>query len=773
MIAVAVATLGFAIPTAAHGASTVLPITPQTNPLLGIPASGEINGMSCVDPDECVAVGTDDGEPITLVGNPASWRPDEVHQVTLGSAFSSSGIFESVSCVSASDCVAVGYDSSAHVALPEPIVAIGNPSTWTAANVRQIVLGVRFGGGGQLNSVSCVSSSYCVAVGADDGAGGNDTAIDLTGSPQLWKESDVHQVLKSDVTGYNTSELLGVSCVAVRTCTAVGDTAGQPLVFSGSPSSWNTQHARVVIDHAHNLSGGSLAAVTCVSATQCVAVGMESLGAQPYPEPLVVSGDPESWTARDYRVMILDAQLGRVGELSAVACTSITWCDAVGSSNGSQPIDLAGDPATWDRSRIDQLPVPRALGGGASLNAVACFSLSCDALGADAEVSPQIVHLSGAPTSWKVDHRDALRLWGSEYSANADVESMSCPTITECVGVGVDSNQNGIVIVGNPLKWSTATATQLPQTTLLSSVSCPSPEDCVAVGVWNGGQPIVFTGNPLTWNARNGLVIRLGHLLGFGGGLDGVSCTTSTFCVAVGVDNNDPMHLGSGQPIEIAGNPATWSASKVIQFKLGSSEQWGGELFSVDCPSRRWCVAVGGSSAGEILVQQGNPSRVTPSSITQVIAPAWSAPYGSLTSVTCLTSTRCVGVGLGASPLVMVGNPRTWGSSATLKVYTVPSLPNSVHADDNSPAFSYDSVFGEPALESVGCLQGTVCAAVGADSSGAPIVITGPLASWHLTPAMRVSSTAFDSANVDSTACVATTCYLIGSSPLGPFVAPL
>ena len=82
----------------------------------------------------------------------------------------------SVSCVSASDCVAVGYTDTGPA--NETLVMVWDGSVWSIVPSPNV--GTSFD---ELNSVSCVSASDCVAVGfTDTGNNVNETLVlSLTG----------------------------------------------------------------------------------------------------------------------------------------------------------------------------------------------------------------------------------------------------------------------------------------------------------------------------------------------------------------------------------------------------------------------------------------------------------------------------------------------------------------------------------------------------------------------------------------------------------------
>ena len=111
----------------------------------------------------CVAVGDDlYGLPFVLAGDPSTWTAAQAHEIALGSGFGAGGLLWSVACPSSSSCIAVGDDENG-----QPLVLAGDPASWGTAQAYEIALGPTFGPGGVLYSVTCTSSSSCAAVGRD------------------------------------------------------------------------------------------------------------------------------------------------------------------------------------------------------------------------------------------------------------------------------------------------------------------------------------------------------------------------------------------------------------------------------------------------------------------------------------------------------------------------------------------------------------------------------------------------------------------------------
>jgi hypothetical protein len=69
----------------------------------------------------------------------------------------------------------------------------------------------------ELNSVSCVSASDCVAVGRTDTGSANETLV------MVW-DGSVWSIVSSPNAGTSVDELNSVSCVSTSDCVAVGYT---------------------------------------------------------------------------------------------------------------------------------------------------------------------------------------------------------------------------------------------------------------------------------------------------------------------------------------------------------------------------------------------------------------------------------------------------------------------------------------------------------------------------------------------------------------------
>jgi len=236
------------------------------------------------------------------------------------------------------------------------------------------------------DGVACPTSLVCVAVGArevdrkgpsGDLEGGSFTAIaarSIDGG-MSWVPLSLAGV---------SAVLDSVSCGSATRCVAAGAT--QALV----DGSWSPAHAVVVTfsgataQRTATLPAGALAlgAVSCTSATSCVAVGGSRVpGSVSLRPQVLVSHDGGShWAAAPLPIVS--------GEVQGVACRGSSTCVAVGATIHASGVTVQSRPialfssdggGSWTAAAVpDGAPTPK--GGGP--DAVACVSAaSCIAVG--------------------------------------------------------------------------------------------------------------------------------------------------------------------------------------------------------------------------------------------------------------------------------------------------------------------------------------------------------------------------------------------------------
>jgi len=232
-----------------------------------------------------------------------------------------------------------------------------------------------------------------------------------------------------------------------------------------------------------------------------------------------------------------------------------------------------------------------------------------------------------------------------------------------------------------------------PPANQLYGVSCPSSTYCVAVGInenaeVNGGGALIQTWNGATWTS----VAPKAPKGALSTELLGVSCATAKSCVAVGLSLNSG---GIGVPLAETWNGRTWAAGTPAR-PAGST---GGQLDNVSCPTAKSCVAVGSYStnAGSAaLAESWNGSRWTMSRPPEPKGRV----TGELIKVSCPSARYCVAVGTSSTKTADFALAESWNGTSWARMTVAPTSDK------------YGST-----LTGVSCPSAANCVAVGTGSA--------------------------------------------------------
>ena len=308
-----------------------------------------------------------------------------------------------------------------------------------------------------------------------------------------------------------------------------------------------------------------LTGVSCTSATACTAVGSYSPGSTSL--PLAERRDGSTWTIQPMPT----PSTATFSTLTAVSCTSVTSCTAVGSYiAGSGSATLA---ERWDGTGWTIQPTPAPVSGGPfqELDGVSCTSdTACTAVG-------ESINFQTNANTALVERWDGTS-WTAEPTPTPGgrrLHGVSCSSATACTAVGGSADGSTLAEVWDGSTW---TVQPTPGTGLLQGVSCTSTTACTAVG-YSGAGTLAERWDGSAWTIQPTPAVSNAQLLG-------VSCTAATACEAVG--KRPGATGGYTHTLTEGWNGTTWSLQPNPP-PIGKFAN----LNSVSCTRATACTAVG------------------------------------------------------------------------------------------------------------------------------------------------------------------------------------
>ncbi len=268
-------------------------------------SAGDLDSVSCTSPTACMAVGNYRQTLYSPFGTLLIERWDgsawTVQSVPTPTGTTTSGL-AGVSCVSSTDCTAVGQ-VTVNLNTFEVLIEHWDGAAWTVKSAPNV-------SGDTFESVSCSSSTACLAVGSG-------------GLAERWDGST--WTLLGPPQGATTADLGGVSCVSAVDCTVAGQGPpnGDTLIEHWNGTTWT-------VASGYQPEPGLLNGVSCTSPSACVAVGYQFLPSGST-IALIDRLRGTSWTAQTVQ---LPAGPTRDQSLHSVSCLPALPCTAVGSYSG-------------------------------------------------------------------------------------------------------------------------------------------------------------------------------------------------------------------------------------------------------------------------------------------------------------------------------------------------------------------------------------------------------------------------------------------------------
>jgi hypothetical protein len=393
--------------------------TTWTTSATSTPSEGGLNGVSCTSPTACTAVGDSAIGPLAERWNGRTWT---IQAGTMLNAFALSTLL-GVSCVSTVACTAVGYDFNYPGGEAEPMAQRWDGTSWTMQPTANQY-------GGQLKGVSCTSPAACTAVGSSA-----NQALAERWNGSTW----MIQSLANLNFPAASAGLGGVSCLSVTACTAVGDYAiitdyAGDKYFETLAERWNgtTWTIQSTPRYGNNGTNHALSAVSCTSATACIAVGSSFTASPSSGRALAERWNGNAWTALTTPNPSVAAGLGG-SALAGVSCTTASACTAVGYyyvGNTQEPLAERWNGTSWS---IQTAPKPS---GGGSLESVSCTAANaCTAVGSS--------YGGALPARWNGSTWAIQSTPKPSGVTSSTLSGASCTYVTACTAVGYSNAPNG------------------------------------------------------------------------------------------------------------------------------------------------------------------------------------------------------------------------------------------------------------------------------------------------------------------------------------------
>jgi hypothetical protein len=323
-----------------------------------------------------------------------------------------------VSCVSATFCVAVGDYLHVNAVGGYTLIESWNGTSWS------ITPSPNSTSSNLLQAVSCVSSAFCVAVGYNLSGPGlslieswNGTSWSVTPGP-------------SD--GSLDPLLNGVSCVSSTLCKAVGQNidpiTGRTVTLI---ESWNGSKWSITPGPNRTHGDAVLYGVSCVSSAACQAVGGYTTTVGGVIDRTLI----ESWNGTTWSISASPNSGTSFNDLFGVSCVAVDSCQAVGRFGHGAAHYNRTLVESWDGTSWSITPSPNgATPYSSTLLGVSCATgSSCQAVGTfnTGSIHYRTLIESWNGTSWTISNSSNT---GSAMSDSLDAVSCAVPASCEAVG---------------------------------------------------------------------------------------------------------------------------------------------------------------------------------------------------------------------------------------------------------------------------------------------------------------------------------------------------
>lgn len=380
------------------------------------------------------------------------------------------------------------------------VVATGtaHAATWKLETVK-LQLGATQTG---LEGVSCVSASYCPAVGHAY------TLSEIWNATAFsWKGIEWH-TFPPEEPGEKNGDLHGVSCWAEEGCASAGayglEGLGWSLVEEYKPGS-ESKFKQVTTPNPSNGKNAEYFGISCPEKETCVAVGqfLNTTGGGEKGAVFASEGEKGTWSALSPVENPGGQKNGQMHDVSCIAKGECIAAGGWGKEEGGKGVSQAGSES-WNKSKNEWKATSAPEPFGAKFGmfyGISCKSATfCIAVGKWSENASSAPYQTFADTWNGTEWKNILYKGGSEDATEGALYAVSCTAIEDCEMVGSDKSSKGAA-EALAYRWNKGTwtfqKTEFPTGSTsgeLEGISCTATEECAAVGTYvKGGVLLPFS----------------------------------------------------------------------------------------------------------------------------------------------------------------------------------------------------------------------------------------------------------------------------------------
>jgi hypothetical protein len=458
-------------------------------------------------------------------------------------------------------CAALIAATSLAVALPASAVA---PANWTTARSMSLPAQGTDIPDGFISSLSCLSASNCVAAGSYTNAQGQILGLIESERNGTWLKPESLTPPKGAASDPGIT-LYQVSCAAAGSCVAAGsydtETSTLPLLSEERSGHWGL--GRTVTLPVNALVKGQdadIRAVSCKRSTTCSAIGTyqdnNPVGSRS--EGFVVDEVDGMWR-RAVEIKLPRSNFDPFVSLNQLSCSSIGNCVAIGSfidaNDVTQALVVQEVNGAWRAGKAIAPPPNASRFAGASWSEVSCLSDgSCAVLGTYNSSTGAIEAMVAS---------EAGGSWGAATQVILPAAAAADPHVTLFGFGGIACASSGYCSLGGQYEdsagkyqgflanedagsWSPAQDVDLPAGGAsgganggIVAVSCPRSDNCEASGSYldtsGNYQALVVNEVNGVWQRSSEVTLPGGaSTVGVDGGVYAIDCWSATSCVGIG-----------------------------------------------------------------------------------------------------------------------------------------------------------------------------------------------------------------------------------------------